>query len=447
MLGAACPPKTGGAEAVCVGIQMRLLSWFSLPRARRRFVIVLIITAIVAVGGAATGVHCWALKCYDAAHQSIQDDSLQEASSDIEVCLRVWPYSASTYLLAARIARMTGDYPLAESRMAEYFRLQGEASLDAHLEMLLIRAETGKVDDLEAELTDAAARDGSHAREILESLGRAQLNLMRYRAAVDYFRMCLDRYPDDVCAMDWCGVALERAQSMQKAEKAFRQAMESSHGRSDARLPLAELDLENNDPGEAETLLQVLRQRRPDDPRVQLAWGRSQLMLGRLNEARQSLDSVVRTRPDDAVALIWRGQIALTDGRPVEAEGYVRRALRSDHSDPEAYFLLYRCLQLQPGRETEAQAALAEQARIKADRQRLADLLVASPADAEQSVDVQTEIGELCLRLGRGEMGAFWLNAALKRNPACKRAHQALAQYYEDKGDAEAAARQRALAD
>ena len=199
---------------------------FRLPRrlaglVRRRPLLSLAVVLLLAVA-APLGLHYWALSHYQAAEQALEDDCPEEARDHIEVCLTIWPYSAATHLLAARIARLAGDYPRAEARLDECKRLQKEPSLETHLESLLVRTEEGEVDDLERDLVLTGNRDESHGRLILEALGRGKLNLLNYLPALYYFSRCLDRYPDDVRALAGRGLTLERMMNKDRAKRDYR---------------------------------------------------------------------------------------------------------------------------------------------------------------------------------------------------------------------------------
>jgi Tfp pilus assembly protein PilF len=52
---------------------------------------------------------------------------------------------------------------------------------------------------------------------------------------------------------------------------------------------------------------------------------------------------------------------------------------------------------------------------------------------------LQGELGAIMLRNGFVEQGMHWLHRALKRDSHCTQAHQALAEYYQQLGDAEKA--------
>jgi len=66
--------------------------------------------------------------------------------------------------------------------------------------------------------------------------------------------------------------------------------------------------------------------------------------LGQLDEARELLDRLLASHPDDASALLARGELALDAQRPEEAEHWLRRALTLQPDDPETNFALSRSL-------------------------------------------------------------------------------------------------------
>ena len=65
---------------------------------------------------------------------------------------------------------MSGDYPEATAQLEECRRLQKGATEDTQLEMLLVRAQEGQVDEVIDGLVYAAEHDRVHRQEILEAL-------------------------------------------------------------------------------------------------------------------------------------------------------------------------------------------------------------------------------------------------------------------------------------
>src|SRR5262245_526670 len=103
---------------------------------------------LVLVTGAAGGGYGYALRQWHAAERALKEGRDAEARGHLRLCLRVWPRSVPVHLLAARAARLSGEFTEAEDHLNTCKRLQkGEASEATQLEFLLMRAQTGEVDD------------------------------------------------------------------------------------------------------------------------------------------------------------------------------------------------------------------------------------------------------------------------------------------------------------
>ncbi|MCI0683372.1 MAG: tetratricopeptide repeat protein [Gemmataceae bacterium] len=127
------------------------------------------------------------------------------------------------------------------------------------------------------------------------------------------------------------------------------------------------------------------------------------------------------------------------EGRPAEAEPWLRRVLQADPFDVEAQFTLISCLEHQ-GRSQEAADALARYQESKSLLERANRLLKDEASRASLDPDAAATIGADFLRIGQPRLGLYWLHQALERSPAHAPAHRALADYYESRGDADKAA-------
>jgi len=412
----------------------------------RRRPIASLLAALLVVSAAVVAVHGYALYQYQQAEKALDEDRLPDAVSHMSFCLTVWPYSASTHLLAARIARSAGFYSQAESQLNECRRLGG-ATEETQLEMMLLRAQRGEADQVDASLLYAAEHDPAHKRQILEALARGNINLMRFLPALVVLDRCLKDYPDDVRALDWQGWVLERLGQRESAANDYERALSLSPGRAEVRLRLARLYLEQNDPIQAEALLQKLGQDQQGQPDVQLALAQCRFLQGKEKEAEALLERVLAVAPDEPTALLYRGKLELQAGRPAEAESYFRRSLKAEPFNSEALNCLYDSLRSQPGREAEADAAQQDYHRLLAKGQRIHQLLNGEVDKASTDPQPAYELGQLNLEIGREDMALYWLNTALNRDPRHKPTHALLADYLEKKGDKEAAAEHRRAAE
>ena len=398
---------------------------------------------------AAIGTEVWALHAYAEAGRALNEDRLDDASNQVAFCLAVWPWSADTHFLAARIDRLNGAFPEAEHHLDECRRLQGQTAR-TQLEVLLLRAERGEVDKVGDDLLYAAGQDKADERDILEALARGNMRKMRYLPAQALLDRCLERYPDDVHALDWRGWVLERLGQEEKAAEDYKQALELSPGRAEVRMRLAELYLDHSDPVQAEPHLLQLSKMDTNRPEVLLGLARCRFLQGRLNEARSLLDRVLAAQPEEPTALLYRGKLEMQTEppRPEAAEAYFRRALNVDPNDVQAHSALYDSLRSQPGRASEADAELKRYNELVVIARRIQTLLANEVEQASTNPMPAYELGKLNLDLGNDDAALYWLNkVALVRDANHKPTHALLADYYEKKGDKKEAELHRALAD
>jgi tetratricopeptide (TPR) repeat protein len=404
--------------------------------------LLLLITVIL------SGLHCWALQEFHEAEKALNDDRLDDAAKHLSFCLTAWPWSADTHFLAARIGRMSADYPEAEAQLEQCRRLQG-ATARTQLEMLLLRAQRGDdVDNIGEGLLLAAENGEADKREVLEALARGYMTNMRYLPARAMLDRCIASYPNDVNALDWRGWVLERLEQQEQAAQDYQRVLELSPERHEVRMRLAMLYLDHNDPVQAEPHLLKLQKVDPNRPEMLLGLARCRFAQGDLDAARVLLDRVLAVNPQQPTALVYRGKLELQANPPrlAEAESYFQRALKNAPNDPDAHNALYDSLRGQPGREAEADAELKKYNELVVIAKRIQALQNREVEQASQRAEPAYELGRLNLELGNDDIAMHWLKTAEQRDATSKPTHFLLAELYEKKGDKEEAARQRALA-
>jgi tetratricopeptide (TPR) repeat protein len=397
--------------------------------------------AALALGAAA--VFCAALAGFGYAwHQrgAARDDLAAgrpaEARQRLDLWLTVWSQDEEGHLMAARAARLCGDRDAAEAHLNRSLKLHGGATEAVQLEFLLLRVQRGELDEVAPALIECVEKGHPESPAILETLGRAYMHALRYKAAHACLTRWLELSPDTARAYQWRGWVLERMNKPSAAAEDYSRALELDPDLAPVRLRLAEMLLEDNRAPDALPHLERLFRQSPDDPEVQGRLGMCRYEQGRMDEAADLLRKAVRRRPDDQGVLIYLAKIDMDGGRGEAAEGRLRKVLRADPSDTEARFRLVAALRLQ-GRTEDAAAAQKEYDRYKAWVDRANKLLREVPDSPTAGAADYAEIGELLLRVGRDRLGVYWLNQALERDPAYEPARRALADYYETHPDGE----------
>jgi tetratricopeptide (TPR) repeat protein len=393
------------------------------------------LAALLVVAGMAVGAYAYAAHQWQAAQQAVQEARYEEAQRCLETCLFFWPRSVPVHLLAARAARLRGEFKEAETLLNRCLKLNRGASEAIQLEFLLLRVQGGEVDRVFPELILYVENNYPEAPLILQTLSWAYMQNLRYGPAF----ACLSRWhevaPDSPEPFRWRGWVLERLSNREGAINEYKQALERDPNHVAARLRLAELYLESSDPLSALPHLEQLRKRFPERADVQARLGQCRYLQGETEEARSLLESAVEQLPKDAAVLITLGKIHMqaTPPRPAEAEGWLRRAIALDPTDVEAERLLVLCLQAQ-GRSKEA---LTMQEQLEHDEAVLKRVNQTLKQEADSPVTdpaALAEVGLLFLRANNQDLAHYWLKRALERDPDYQPALAALVDHYDKIG-------------
>jgi predicted Zn-dependent protease len=397
----------------------------------------LVVAAAAVASGWAYARHQW-----QTARDALAADRPQEARARLALPLLLWGRDPSVHLLAARAARMSGDLPGAEAHLKQSTRLAGGATAEVQLEYLLLRVQTGEVDQVAPTLLEVADNGHPEGPLILSTLAVAYMHELRYRPAIACLSRWIELEPDAAKAYQYRGWVLERMARRKEAVADYRKALEIDPNPVGVRLALAQVLLEENQLPEALPHLERLYAEVPNDPLVQARLGTARYQQGRMEEARQLMEAAAERLPNDPALQIQLARLDLNEGRADAAERRLRAVLQRDPSDIEASYTLYLAVQAQ-GRADEASAIWegCKRARAVLDRtQKLLRDVVDSPSG--RAADC-AELGRLFLEIKQENRGLYWLYEALQRDPDQQEAHRALAAYYERQGNADKAALHR----
>lgn len=332
------------------------------------------------------------------------------------------PGDARAHLLAARAARRLREYYDAY----EQLRLCREAGGDAEaveVETALLAVERGE--EPSPALRQRAEADDELALSALEVLIQHDIDTYRLRQALQGLTRYLRARPDDLPARLARGYVRERFLYFGDALEDYRAAVAAHPDSERARRKLAETLLIAGTPAEALEQYQWLAERRPEQPEVRLGLARCLRLLGRAEEALRILEALLAAAPENAEALWERGQLELDRDRPADAEAWLRRAAGAGPHDRRIAYSLHRCL-VALGRTEEAEQVNARVARIDADLRRL-DRICQEVMGRPDDPALRCEGGLLFLRNGERQEGVRWLRLALRYDPNCRKARDALA--------------------
>lgn len=366
------------------------------------------------------------------AQQALAAYDLPRARTHLQRCLDVWPRSSETQFLMARTCRRDGDFTAARAHLLEAERLHWVPAL-VDLERLLMEAQAGVVQPVEEKLNRFLESRPDERRVILEALviGSLQGNFLD-----DAFRWSsrwVEAYSNDYQAHLLRGRVLERGLRHDLAAKEYEQALECKPGDKAAHLGLAEMLLHNGAYALALPHFRACLQDEPQHAAALLGVARCQRFLSPPEAALATLDGLISHHPEDAEALLLRGQLELEHGTADKALSWLTRAEQLQPYDldtAQALATAYRLL----NRKEEAQRYETKRQQIERDLRRMEELtkeIIDSPHNAE----LRCEAGTTLLRLGQEQQAARWLASALLIDPQHQPTKKALAACLPKLGD------------
>ena len=166
-----------------------------------------------------------------------------------------------------------GDLKLAETHLNRCLELQGGATDDVQREFLLLRVQTGEVDELAPMLFDIVEKGHPDFREILNTVARTYILRLRYKPAYACLSKWIEIEQGNAKPYYWRGWVLERLNNQKAATADYEQALAIDPEMVPARLRIAEMLLEDKQAPEALPHLERLIRQVPDDPQVQARMG------------------------------------------------------------------------------------------------------------------------------------------------------------------------------
>jgi Flp pilus assembly protein TadD len=406
-----------------------------------RFLVKVVVIGPLLLLCAAGGVGGYALHCWNSARKEVAEYRIDEAQKHIRFLLFLRPNNIPLHLLAARAARLNGDFDEAEKHLTKCLKLAKGSTDKIQIEFLLMRVQRGEEDEVAGELIQYVEADHSESALILETLARAYMRNLRSGTAFTCLSRWMQLEPDNYQPYEWRGWVLEKLNDWGGAIEDYTQALKLNSECTSARLRLAELQMEHSNIEEAALNLEQLAKQFPDRADIKARLGQCRFIQGN-DDARSLLEDAVKEMPNDHALLNHLAKLEMQAGNYVKAEAWLRHALKVETTDTEARFNLVSCLQ-QAGHMKEADGEMDRYRKDTAMLNRVSRILQSDAEHPTNDPDALHEVGAAFLDSGNTRVGLWWLNRVLRLDPAHQAAHKTLAEYYESQGDKENAAQHR----
>jgi len=442
--GTVSPPAGQSQSRLIRLIKLVLYPVFWLIRHPSRAAALSVTMVLVVLFIAVAGVWLWTGYHLAQARNDVARGHNAAAYSHLQKCAIIRPDNPEMLILSARIARRSGATDEAEALL---YRYEGQHGMSEALvlERLLLRAATGDVEAVEAQLTARSASDGPDAELAFEGLVSGLITRFRWAEAYRHLAEWRARYPQSTAALLLAGKLEEQRQGYELAIGYYRQILEIDTDQDEARLRLATQLVENRRGDEALSHVEALRARLPNHPEVEVLWVRALALNGRATESRAALAECLRMNPEYPPALLESGGFALLDGDEVAAERIFRQALDLNPDNLVAHNQ-YAFALARTGKTEEAAKARAVAESRKADLERITVLIGGPLQSRPNDPAVHREIAQIALRAGQVREALRWFSSALQVDPSDVTTHKALALLYRELDKPVLSAKHRALA-
>jgi tetratricopeptide (TPR) repeat protein len=415
-----------------------VFSWKRFLKNKKARALLLLVALLLFVWGGIAGFAWWN---YKAAQQALDKDDLDGARTSISRTLKVWPHSADSHFLAARIQRLRDSFKEAETHLRACQNLEGRTER-LQLEWLLLRLQAGESTEVAPGLRNCVLEDHPQSGWILEALARSYFRDLRFRQAYRCLEFWLKKEPGQLRAL------MLRARLGKQMDVEFREqtladyqhVLELNPDNWRARLDLADVFLSDRKTIAALNHLEIVGKAQGECADYLLVLGKARVLEGKTGEARELFNRVVALNSKNPQVFQQLGQIELQEGRPVEAERCFRNALKVDPTFGVAYFSLYSAL-IQQNQTEKAQIELQNYKDYKTEMENVKKHL--DDFEKTGKPNSLVEAGELIARRGNEELGRQFLLRALEMDPANRKAHQLLMDYYTRKNQPHEAAKHR----
>jgi tetratricopeptide (TPR) repeat protein len=232
-------------------------------------------------------------------------------------------------------------------------------------------AGTNDTKDALEDLKQALKLDPSRSDTYL-NLAMFQMRGQDWNGAEDSFKEAVKLSPKSTNALVSLGNFYQTRGRFPEAEQAFRQAITAAADDPNPRLSLASLYMAENKPGEAEEFLRQSKKDFPNNPVgyrmlgdfyfsnnqldkataeyaslyrdhakdmvVKKNYIQLLILKDRLDDARKLNDEVVKAKPDDQDAQVYKGEIEIRSGRASDAVNTLQAVLKNDPDNAVAHY-------------------------------------------------------------------------------------------------------------
>jgi tetratricopeptide (TPR) repeat protein len=380
------------------------------------------------------------------AQSALESREYALAKAHLEQALEANPLNAQAQFVMAQTCRRMDD-PSGWSAHLRKAVVLGWPQNQIQLELRLKEAQTANTWNVEAGLVEELNSRTPEQAIILEALVKGYLENDRFKDAHRLAETWVHDHPEDWQARLYRGRAFQQGVFFQQAITDYESVLEAKPDQPQAQLWVAETLISDRQYAPALEYYQAFVRAHPDHPeslQALLGVANCRYSLGEVDAARNVLDEILSKRKDYTAALLLRAQLEQSQS-PEGALPWLMRAEATAPNDQQVLQLLVLALRaLNRPKEAEKYQRRLDERKPKLEE--LIKLKTRLLQDAE-NVDLRFQIAKLYLAVGEEDESAHWFQTVLWIDPAHRPTFQALADYWQKKGNLTLATHFRYLAE
>jgi tetratricopeptide (TPR) repeat protein len=298
------------------------------------------------------------------ANLAITASHLPDAKEQIDWLLQNQPNNPESYLLQATYDHAIKDTSGALTALRKALQLDPNNS-DSYMALGMLEAEGGQWDEAETNLKKAVELAPKSAGAKI-NLGDFYKSRGRFPEAEDAYQRAIRTAPDDPNARMALGNLYLAENKPQQVEDFLRASKKDFSNNSVGYCMLGNYLIATNQMDKALTEYASLYQDHPRDPMVKNDYIQLLILHDRLDEARKLNDEVLKAQPADEQAAIHKAQIEIRGGKPSMAVDTLQSVIKNDPDNAVAHYQLGLAFD-QLGTTNRAEAEWREAVRLRPD--------------------------------------------------------------------------------
>jgi tetratricopeptide (TPR) repeat protein len=272
----------------------------------------------------------------DMANLLILNRQFSDAKEHLDLLAQKQPDNPDVYIARANYYAATNNTTAALADMQKALQLDPSRS-DSYLNLALLQLHGQQWDAAEVNFKKAVELSPKSTNALV-SLGNFYQTRGRFPESEQMFRRAIDSAADDPNPRLSVAALYMAENKPGQAEEFLRQSKKDFPNNSVGYRMLGDFYFANNQLDKATAEYAALYQDHAKDMVVKKNYIQLLILKDRLDDARKLNDEVVKAKPDDPDAQVYKGEIEIRSGKANDAVNTLQAVLKNDPDNPVAHY-------------------------------------------------------------------------------------------------------------